>query len=203
MKFEYKNLLLIIIISSFAGIIYNFVSIGGIPLLYEKKEVVFADDKIFDDILIIETDTDSLNIVIDKTELEPVEESEKVIIPNDEQKSIEITKPVEPQAVTVEQAYRLYNSGNAIFLDARDEWEFEFGHIVGAVNLPYYDFDNYKHVLNNYNKEQIFVTYCGGDDCELSVTLGNKLSKLGYTKIFIFFGGWNDWINAGYPINEN
>lgn len=202
MKIDNKNLFLIVIISSFVGIIYNFVSVDGIPLLYEKKELIFADDEFFDDILRKESVLDSTNISIKKTELKPIEKSEKIEIPVVEQKVNEIPKPVEPQAITLEQAYRLFNSGTAVFLDARDEWEFDFGHITGAVNLPYYDFDEYKQVLDKYKKDQVFVTYCGGDDCELSVTLGNKLSKLGYTKIFIFFGGWNDWINAGYPINE-
>jgi hydroxyacylglutathione hydrolase len=63
-------------------------------------------------------------------------------------------------------------------------------------------FDDYKYLLDKIDKSQPVVTYCAGSDCDLSIVLGTALSDLGYKKIFVFFGGWNDWLEAKYPIEK-
>jgi len=35
------------------------------------------------------------------------------------------------------------------------------------------------------------------------VLLGNKLAEMGYIKVFVFFGGWWDWVEANHPTNSN
>jgi rhodanese-related sulfurtransferase len=106
----------------------------------------------------------------------------------------------EPAAIHLEQAKNLYNQ-NALFIDAREKEEYELSHIKGAMNIPFYSFDEYKNQLKNIEKSRVIVTYCSGTDCELSILLGNKLFELGYKKTFIFFGGWNDWLEAKYPVS--
>ena len=106
----------------------------------------------------------------------------------------------EPVAINREQAKKLYDK-NALFIDAREIEEYESSHIEGAINIPFYNFEEYKHQLNNLDKSRIIITYCGGTDCELSVLLGNKLFESGYKKTFIFFGGWNNWLEAKYPVS--
>jgi rhodanese-related sulfurtransferase len=108
----------------------------------------------------------------------------------------------EPIAINLKQAYELYKK-NIVFLDARGNDEYKEGHIKNALSLPYYDFDSYKQVLNNIPKSSIIVTYCAGTDCDLSILLGKQLFESGYKKIYIFFGGWNDWLNANYPIERS
>lgn len=107
----------------------------------------------------------------------------------------------EPAAVNLEQAYKLYQN-NALFLDARNQMDFLNAHIKGAINLPYDSFDEFKNILNNISNDEPVVTYCGGDDCDLSIMLGEELHKMGYKKVYIFFGGWNEWLKAGYPVEK-
>lgn len=112
-------------------------------------------------------------------------------------------KEVIPRALNLQQALSLYQSKNAVFLDARDKWEYGDGHIKGAINLPHYDFESYKNKLT-YPEETILVTYCDGEDCEMSLHLAEEILKLHkYKKVFYFKGGWQEWNAAGYPTETN
>ncbi|MCS7054013.1 MAG: hypothetical protein NZM09_09820, partial [Ignavibacterium sp.] len=44
MKISYKNILIITFVSSLIGLIYNNLNPKGIPLIKEKKELVFESD---------------------------------------------------------------------------------------------------------------------------------------------------------------
>lgn len=45
------------------------------------------------------------------------------------------------KAIDIEKAYDLFLKDNAVFIDARDQWEFADGHIKGAINIPEYIFE--------------------------------------------------------------
>lgn len=106
-----------------------------------------------------------------------------------------------PKAITIDFAYQLYNQ-KVKFIDARPAEEFAEGHIKGAINIPFYGSENYQHELDKISKDQILVTYCSGDDCELSILLGDELFEKGYKKVYVFFGGWNQWNEKGYPVDK-
>jgi rhodanese-related sulfurtransferase len=108
----------------------------------------------------------------------------------------------EPYSVNLQQAKELYEE-NDLFIDAREKEEFESGHIKGAINIPFENMDDYIRKLKNIPKDKRIVTYCSGTDCDLSILLGNRLSEMGYKNVFIFFGGWTKWLNAGYPAEGN
>jgi len=107
-----------------------------------------------------------------------------------------------PKAITIDLAYNLFNQ-KAKFIDARTIEEFAEGHIKGAINIPFYGSENYQHELDKISKDEILITYCSGDDCDLSILLGDELFEKGYKKIYVFFGGWNQWIEKGYPVAKN
>lgn len=108
----------------------------------------------------------------------------------------------QPKAITIDLAYNLFNQ-KVMFIDARTTEEFAEGHIKGAINIPFYGSENYQHELDKISKDEILITYCSGDDCDLSILLGDELFEKGYKKIYVFFGGWNQWIEKGYPIAKN
>lgn len=108
-------------------------------------------------------------------------------------------KIVVPTAITAEQAYKLYNAG-VVFLDARIEADYNFGHIKGAVSLPYNRIDEYISRISNLPKNSTLITYCDGVGCDASIELAKKLVELGYTNVKIFYSGWNDWKDNNYPV---
>ena len=103
--------------------------------------------------------------------------------------------------LTLEDAYNLYLDGEAIFLDARDPFEYEEGHIKGAVNLPFDWMEEYwEDVRPLLNPDKEIIAYCGGIDCELSLFLARDLKYQGFEKSYIFFRGWQIWNEAGLPV---
>ena len=112
-----------------------------------------------------------------------------------------LTKDVfnQPRLISLTQAYELYRD-KILFVDARDPEEYEDGHIAGAVNLPLFRLDEYKDQISSISKSTPLVTYCEGADCDMSIRLGNELFSKGFRKVFVFFGGWEEWKQADYPV---
>ena len=102
--------------------------------------------------------------------------------------------------ISMADAMSLYNSPNTIFIDARPQEDYLKGHIKGAVNLYMEEYDTWApKVLPKVPKDVTVVTYCGGDECELSLFLARNMTVDGYKNIKIFFGGWEEWTKAGLP----
>ena len=173
MKINFRSLLSIIIISSLLGLLINYFNPKGIPFIKEERQLNFVDDS---------TSSYNTNKIIEKT---------------NDQNPGEVFD--EAKAITLKQAYSLYNQ-NVLFIDARDYVEYEIGHIKNAVSLPYNDFDEYKTILDTIPKSMPIVAYCDGEDCDLSILLGDNLFESGYKEVYIFFGGWIDWQMANYPV---
>jgi rhodanese-related sulfurtransferase len=196
MKINLSNVFYIIIVSSIIGLLINFLRPDGISLSRKEKQLVWADS--INRIKIV--GSDSINVNTGKSLSKDSTINLKENTEGNDKTSVESFK--EPIAINLKQAYELYKK-DIVFLDARENDEYKEGHIKNALSLPYYDFDSYKQVLNNIPKSSTIVTYCAGTDCDLSILLGKQLFESGYKKIYIFFGGWNDWFNANYPIIRN
>lgn len=106
----------------------------------------------------------------------------------------------EPKAITLSQAYKFYVEGKAKFIDARDKWDFGDGHIQNAVNIPEYNFEPSSPKVKYLKKDQLYILYCGSDDCELSQRLASELNKLGFKNIYVFLDGYEVWLQNGYPV---
>ncbi len=105
--------------------------------------------------------------------------------------------------ISLEQAYAMFLKGEAIFIDTREEAEYDEGHIAGALNLPFEFWDDYwEYVEPELDPGIEIVAYCGGFDCELSLFAARELKSLGYEKSYTFFGGWQKWVDADLPIEE-
>ncbi|MCP4583410.1 MAG: rhodanese-like domain-containing protein [candidate division Zixibacteria bacterium] len=102
--------------------------------------------------------------------------------------------------LTMHQAFTLWNDG-AIFIDTREPYEFEEGHIPGALNLPFEEWDDYWGDIEPLLKtDDEIICYCGGLDCELSLFAARELITIGYPKAYIFFGGIHKWVGADLPL---
>jgi rhodanese-related sulfurtransferase len=105
--------------------------------------------------------------------------------------------PNAPQRVTLEQAHALFAAQKAVFVDAREAHEYESGHIAGALNIPDEHREDYGHLFEKLEGRPI-VVYCGGAECKASIHLGDYLSEFGYAPVYVFFGGWQEWLAAGH-----
>ena len=194
----------------------NYFNPDGIPLIREKLELNWASDSLFQEIIQDSASTiiDSTNSILEKsaanndnttssnkeTEKKSTDQivQQKDASTENRLKETEVISFAEPKAITLEQAYKLFNNG-VKFVDARDEADYLAGHISESVNIPFDDFDNHKQKLEQLPKEKPMVIYCAGTDCDLSILLGNLLFEQGYKEVYVFFGGWLEWLNSSYP----
>jgi len=211
MKIDAKVIFTIVFTSTLLGLIYNYFSPSGIPLIADEKKLHWAEDSLFNstyeesfqktDTLNItqkEDLTEKLNSSSDKEKEKKITDEMKI---NKEPKKKKETELSKPAAINLEQAYKLHQQ-NVLFIDARELADYQYAHIKNAINIPFDHFDEHKYKLDEIGKERTIVTYCAGTDCDLSILLGNILFETGYKKVYIFFGGWNEWLGANYPIEK-
>ena len=92
----------------------------------------------------------------------------------------------------------LYESGEAIFVDARAVDFFTEGHIPGAFSIPYKEFEegSTPEMVDLLPREMTIVVYCDGADCEASTVVADHLLELGFQPdlVRVFHGGWDEWL---------
>jgi len=105
------------------------------------------------------------------------------------------------------EQFRAFTEGKkGLVLDARPEIFHRLGHVPGALSLSRDDFEKaYAKVkdLLEKDKNQALVLYCATSSCEDSHLVQTALSKLGYTNVAIFTGGWAAWTQANLPEEVN
>ena len=106
----------------------------------------------------------------------------------------------EPMMINLEFAKYLFDEKSAIFIDARDSEDYEAGHIENAINIPYDYYEDYEEVMDGLDDDGIYIIYCSGEECSLSIDLADHLyNEELIDKLLIFEGGWPQWRDAGYP----
>lgn len=99
-----------------------------------------------------------------------------------------------PVPISRGDAVALFDSGCAVFVDARHKIDYDLGHIRGAISLPAKTpAEEFLSRLGDIPKEVAVVTYCDGAECNSSLDLAVRLEKAGFTNVKVFFGGWNEW----------
>ncbi|MEM1330521.1 MAG: rhodanese-like domain-containing protein [Planctomycetota bacterium] len=105
--------------------------------------------------------------------------------------------------ITVDQASRLYDTGMAVFFDARLQHEYEDGHIDGASFVPAEAFATGLPMAVEFAMpDQPVVIYCGGGECEASHNVAAVLQSLGYTRLHIMTEGYPAWVDMGLPTSS-
>ncbi len=132
----------------------------------------------------------------------PVPVKKAVILPEYSYLLKAVKTKEEIPRIHIEAARALLKSGKAVFVDARGFGEYELEHIKNAVSIqagtPQDKIKQFADVLKN----RVLITYCHGIGCRLSDKVAYALFDAGYRKIAIFFGGWNEWTQAGYPVDK-
>jgi len=106
---------------------------------------------------------------------------------------------VKPIDIRIDFAKALFDKKYR-FIDSRDPSDYNAGHISGAMNIPFHDIEKYRDVLDGLPKDQVYVIYCSSS-CDVSIDMAYYMAKMGFKKTYIFHGGWDEWLTAGYPVN--
>lgn len=116
--------------------------------------------------------------------------------------SSSLSSPSSAAIIPIESAKALFDGGNALFIDSRHAYDFDLGHISGAMNIPLKEGAEAVKGLT-IDKARTIVVYCDGVECNSSLEVGAAFVSNGYTDVRIFFGGWQSWRSAGYPWEAN
>lgn len=103
--------------------------------------------------------------------------------------------------ITVAQAAELFN-GNppAYFIDARRKDQYEAGHVRDAFRLPLDAFKGREPAhMAVMPREDVYVVYCDGGNCDESVAVQKQLLLAAYTKVYVMHAGYPGWVAAGHP----
>jgi len=193
----------IIIVCAMMGIIYNHFSSKPLPLIYNPEFSQVVEDSEIDNIL-----SQNNNSQIDSAK--PINQNSPDISKVDGKKtSAEVISPgkeiVSDDSQNVEKKTKTFtynqlkkNLGNEklYLIDARNADLYNTAHIGKAINI-FPDNDNnkeYMQQLMNVPENKLIVVYCdGGLQCELSRTVARDLIGLGYKKVYVYEGGWEEW----------
>lgn len=101
------------------------------------------------------------------------------------------------QSVSAQQLVDMVNRENALVLDLRDKKEFDSGHIVDAVNVPYSALDSRLKELEKYKERPVVIACKMGQH---SGAAGTILRKHGFTNVSRLTGGVAEWRNQNLPL---
>lgn len=112
------------------------------------------------------------------------------------------------QLAYLEQAVDLFRdprhaSQLVVFIDARDDQNYQEGHVPGAYQFDHYRAERHiETILPVCQMAEQIVIYCSGGDCEDSQFAARTLAGVGIPKerLFVFGGGMNEWETNGLPV---
>jgi len=111
------------------------------------------------------------------------------------------TLPEGITGISSEEARNLFQSGAALFLDARDSEGFVEGHIKGALNLPINQFETvFPNLADRLSQAALIVTYCSDVTCHMSDELAQSLLLNGFSNVLVYLGGVEEWEQMGQPL---
>ncbi len=102
---------------------------------------------------------------------------------------------LEGGTITYEQIKARISNPEFVIIDARSPEDFAKGKIGEAINIfPYGDEGQYFEQIYTLPRDKKFLIYCTGGDCDLSHHLAEDMKTAGFENMFIYVGGWEDWI---------
>jgi rhodanese-related sulfurtransferase len=105
--------------------------------------------------------------------------------------------------ISIETAIDHFKKGTALFADARPLDAFNAGHIKGALHLDPSEFDQWsERLFSQASSDVTIIAYCEGAQCQLSRELADKLTWLGYEKVYCLKDGWGLWKKQGLPVGK-
>lgn len=106
-----------------------------------------------------------------------------------------VAAPGVVREITYAQFKAFLTAGPYYLIDARGAEKYAEGHIANAVNFYGGEAEaRIPDMLQAVPKDRVILIYCDGGECELSHHVADVLKRFAYGPIFIYTGGWAEWI---------
>lgn len=101
-------------------------------------------------------------------------------------------------AIARDEVAAKIEAGTATVVEALPPMYYEDVHLPGARNLPHDQVDELASAVLPDRSAEIIV-YCSNEACQNSTVAARRLAQLGYTNVYDYEAGKQDWIDAGLP----
>ena len=91
-----------------------------------------------------------------------------------------------------------------VIIDVRAAKDYKEGHIPGAINLPFHDYNSFNGgdlKFPELKKDNMHYIYCYELLCSLAQKAAKQLASLGY-QVKEIKGGFNSWKEHDYPVEK-
>jgi rhodanese-related sulfurtransferase len=111
-------------------------------------------------------------------------------------------KAIQIPFVELKEAKKLFDEKAAIFLDSRSKEDYRDSHIQEALALPLISLVQDRTLASRIipDKNRLYIIYCSGEGCDLSVELAKELIALDYPNVRVLGEGYPGWAEAKYPV---
>jgi rhodanese-related sulfurtransferase len=111
-------------------------------------------------------------------------------------------KAIQIPFVELKEAKKLFDEKAAIFLDSRSKEDYRDSHIKDALALPLISLVQDRTLAGRIipDKNRLYIIYCSGEGCDLSVELAKELIALDYPNVRVLGEGYPGWAEAKYPV---
>ncbi|MEM7079576.1 MAG: rhodanese-like domain-containing protein [Pseudomonadota bacterium] len=99
--------------------------------------------------------------------------------------------------ISAQELVQLVNNDDAVVVDLRDKQEFEQGHIVGSLNIPYANLESRVNELNKFKEKPLVLACKMGQH---SGAAGTALRKAGFENVSRLRGGIAEWRGQSLPV---
>lgn len=101
------------------------------------------------------------------------------------------------RSVSAQQLVDLVNRENALVVDLRERKEFDAGHIVDSVNIPYASLESKLSELEKHKERPLVIACRMGQHAGAA---GTMLRKKGFANVSRLSGGIAEWRNQNLPV---
>ena len=101
------------------------------------------------------------------------------------------------RSVSAQELVDLVNRESAVVLDVRDKKEYDTGHIVDSINIPFPVLDSRVDELKKHKDKPIIIACKMGQH---SGSAGTLLRKHGFENVSRLTGGVSEWRNQSLPV---
>lgn len=206
MKKLFIEILVIVVLSSLVGLVYNFFSSKPLPLIRTEDKIKTVSDSHIDSLLGGNDQNKATSQLPAATEnkVTPTESNDKPVsdIPiNPKVKDTAASKEKnqvgkkEFNTVTYKQILGKLNDDRVLIIDARTPEDYKESHIGNAININPHDEnqDLYFRTITTLPMDKLIIVYCSGGTCDASHKVVEDLLSFGYKKVLLYEGGWTDW----------
>ncbi len=100
-------------------------------------------------------------------------------------------------AITAAQLVQLVNNENALVVDVRDKAEYDSGHIVDSINIPFSSLETRADELAKHKDRPLVLACKMGQH---SGSAGTLLRKKGFENVSRLKGGIAEWRGQSLPV---